>query len=387
MRRPMQSLATFPGGMPDTGHSGRANNEEDLLDPYGGGDVPGPYGNVNDPYDGDWALAPLGGKARHLSNLRMVMPQQRPMMQRRMAPMSRLVAQPDWQPHPQFAQPRQFERSQYEGVKYAPRENYNIINDNAGVDNAGKGTNAAFLGSNGGGFGLKQRTAGAAKLARSAKVAPKARKVTKGAAANKAAAHARKTVLNPQPSTHNPQIHFIIVMIRWTGLAPTLTHEAQSRWASRWPCARTSRCSTAPTTPTRPSTASRATTSSTTVPPPPPPRPPQRPAGVSGSASRLLRGPQHPRQRSHSSIHPRDRILRGQQMPLSRHKWTTLRYRERFHPGACGTTDDQTPPGQRVVAFHPPPRVSQWWACGEGGSQAGPRSCGRRADGRPSPHV
>jgi hypothetical protein len=32
---------------------------------------PGPYGRVNDPYDGDWALGPLGGKAvniqvRHL---------------------------------------------------------------------------------------------------------------------------------------------------------------------------------------------------------------------------------------------------------------------------------------------------------------------------------
>ena len=33
-------------GMPDTGHSGRANNYEDISDPYGGGDVPGPYGNI-----------------------------------------------------------------------------------------------------------------------------------------------------------------------------------------------------------------------------------------------------------------------------------------------------------------------------------------------------
>jgi hypothetical protein len=31
--------------MPDTGYSGRANNLEDYTDPYGGGDVPGPYGN------------------------------------------------------------------------------------------------------------------------------------------------------------------------------------------------------------------------------------------------------------------------------------------------------------------------------------------------------
>jgi len=32
--------------MPDTGYSGRANNLEDYTDPYGGGDVPGPYGNL-----------------------------------------------------------------------------------------------------------------------------------------------------------------------------------------------------------------------------------------------------------------------------------------------------------------------------------------------------
>jgi hypothetical protein len=50
MRRPMQSLATFPGGMPDTGHSGRANNEEDLQDPYGGGDVEGPYALTPNPF-------------------------------------------------------------------------------------------------------------------------------------------------------------------------------------------------------------------------------------------------------------------------------------------------------------------------------------------------
>ena len=147
---------------------------------------------MNDPYDGDWALAPLGGKARMMPMQRTMkarmMPMQRPMMQRRVAPMSRLV---------------QFARPQYEGVQYAPREDYNIYDDNAGSDNAGQGTNAAFLGSNGGGF--KQRTAGASKLAHTAKVAPKARKVTKGAAANKAAAHARKTVLKPEPSTLIPQ--------------------------------------------------------------------------------------------------------------------------------------------------------------------------------------
>ena len=33
-------------GMPGNGYSGRANNLEDYTDPYGGGDVPGPYGNV-----------------------------------------------------------------------------------------------------------------------------------------------------------------------------------------------------------------------------------------------------------------------------------------------------------------------------------------------------
>jgi len=63
-------LFSHPGGMPDTGHSGRATNVEDYTDPYGGGDVPGPYGYVNDPYDGDWALGPLGGKGLRTQNLR-----------------------------------------------------------------------------------------------------------------------------------------------------------------------------------------------------------------------------------------------------------------------------------------------------------------------------
>lgn len=65
-----QALATE--GIPGNGFSGRANNEEDYTDPYGGGDVPGPYGRVNDPYDGDWALGPLGGKAIGVQGLRMV---------------------------------------------------------------------------------------------------------------------------------------------------------------------------------------------------------------------------------------------------------------------------------------------------------------------------
>jgi len=65
-------LFSHPGGMPDTGHSGRANNVESLSDPYGGGDVPGPYGYVNDPYDGDWALGPLGGKGMKTQNLAFV---------------------------------------------------------------------------------------------------------------------------------------------------------------------------------------------------------------------------------------------------------------------------------------------------------------------------
>jgi len=63
-------LFSHPGGMPDTGHSGRANNYEDISDPYGGSDVPGPYGYADDPYDGDWALGPLGGKGLRTQNLR-----------------------------------------------------------------------------------------------------------------------------------------------------------------------------------------------------------------------------------------------------------------------------------------------------------------------------
>ena len=68
MNGPM--LFSHPGGMPGNGYSGRANNLEDYTDPYGGGDVPGPYGYANDPYDGDWALGPLGGKGVKTQNLR-----------------------------------------------------------------------------------------------------------------------------------------------------------------------------------------------------------------------------------------------------------------------------------------------------------------------------
>merc|ERR1719453_1265627 len=65
-------LFSHPGGMPGNGYSGRANNLEVLTDPYGGGDVPGPYGYANDPYDGDWALGPLGGKGIKTQNLRFI---------------------------------------------------------------------------------------------------------------------------------------------------------------------------------------------------------------------------------------------------------------------------------------------------------------------------
>ena len=38
--------ACTSAGMPGNGYSGRANNLEVLTDPYGGYDVPGPYGVV-----------------------------------------------------------------------------------------------------------------------------------------------------------------------------------------------------------------------------------------------------------------------------------------------------------------------------------------------------
>ena len=38
--------ACTSAGMPGNGYSGRANNLEVLTDPYGGYDVPGPYGAV-----------------------------------------------------------------------------------------------------------------------------------------------------------------------------------------------------------------------------------------------------------------------------------------------------------------------------------------------------
>lgn len=105
--------ACTSAGMPGNGYSGRANNLEVLTDPYGGYDVPGPYGVVicgmsahvlcyriagaaafsgcmlmltrghvagyaNDPYDGDWALGPLGGKALRTQNLYTVKPAEEP---------------------------------------------------------------------------------------------------------------------------------------------------------------------------------------------------------------------------------------------------------------------------------------------------------------------
>jgi len=70
--RNVPQLFSFPGGMPGNGYSGRATNEEDVSDPYGGGDKPGPYGRVNDPYDGDWALNPLGGKQIKMQALPMI---------------------------------------------------------------------------------------------------------------------------------------------------------------------------------------------------------------------------------------------------------------------------------------------------------------------------
>jgi len=102
-------------------------------------------------------------------------------VQRRMVPMQRLVRIPEW-----------------DGVQYEPRESYDIYNDNAYNSEGWQGTDAAYMGANGGGLGLKQhKVAGAVKLAHHRKPAPKAKatgKVTKAEAAHRAAKKARNTV-------------------------------------------------------------------------------------------------------------------------------------------------------------------------------------------------
>mmetsp|Transcript_16157 Transcript_16157/g.25078 ORF Transcript_16157/g.25078 Transcript_16157/m.25078 type:complete len:321 (+) Transcript_16157:3-965(+) len=151
-------LFTMPGGMPGTGFSGRGSNEEDYTDPYGGGDKPGPYGYVNDPYDGDWALGPLGGKAVGVQGLRMA---PAPDQDRN------LWGSEDMGTNSIFMgkmTPKdvQFSNQQRENRMKAMRPPQQVMKGHSGksyIDPKADwiGTNSAFFGANGGGYGLAQK--------------------------------------------------------------------------------------------------------------------------------------------------------------------------------------------------------------------------------------
>jgi len=154
-------LFSFPGGMPGNGYSGRATNEEDVSDPYGGGDHPGPYGRVNDPYDGDWALNPLGGKQIKMQALPMLQTQgAQPMLQ------SQQAVPPDniWNDGVMGT------NSIFMHSMSSKDANQNLMTKRAqkqpspevgpggpGSDSEWVGTNTVFFGSNGGGYGWARK--------------------------------------------------------------------------------------------------------------------------------------------------------------------------------------------------------------------------------------
>jgi hypothetical protein len=174
-------LATFPQGMPGNGHSGRATNVEDFADPYGGGDVPGPYGRVNDPYDGDWALAPLGGKAINVQGLHAVNPAEAAKDQniwgaKDMGTNSIFMGN---MPASEAYDKRRINRRQMgpppnmmpnKRAADANKQPLSFVPDADWV-----GTNAAFMGANGGGYGLARgKKMGLAHKATAKKAAPAA---------------------------------------------------------------------------------------------------------------------------------------------------------------------------------------------------------------------
>jgi hypothetical protein len=152
-------LYTMPGGMPGTGYSGRGSNEEDFADPYGGGDKPGPYGYVNDPYDGDWALGPLGGKAVRVQGLRLAPMEEKnrniwgdDVMGTNSIFMGKMTPKDVDFANQQRAQRMQaMNKPPQKMMKGQGRPNY--------VDTKADwvGTNAAFFGANGGGNGLARK--------------------------------------------------------------------------------------------------------------------------------------------------------------------------------------------------------------------------------------
>eukprot|EP00282_Hemiselmis_andersenii_P016855 CAMPEP_0114141048 /NCGR_PEP_ID=MMETSP0043_2-20121206/17708_1 /TAXON_ID=464988 /ORGANISM="Hemiselmis andersenii, Strain CCMP644" /LENGTH=313 /DNA_ID=CAMNT_0001235179 /DNA_START=9 /DNA_END=950 /DNA_ORIENTATION=- len=148
-----RQLATMPQGMPGNGHSGRATNEEDYTDPYGGGDVPGPYGHVNDPYDGDWALGPLGGKAVNMQGLRMVNPAQAA-LDRNIWDSNAMGTNSIFMGNMPVSAVEKVHKQQEARAKAAQMMQDSEAKLHAHEDTRWIGTNAAFFGSNGGGTGL-----------------------------------------------------------------------------------------------------------------------------------------------------------------------------------------------------------------------------------------
>mmetsp|Transcript_46460 Transcript_46460/g.123298 ORF Transcript_46460/g.123298 Transcript_46460/m.123298 type:complete len:305 (-) Transcript_46460:197-1111(-) len=148
--------------MPATGYSGRATNEEDYADPYGGGDKPGPYGYVNDPYDGDWALNPLGGKQIKMQSLfraPMVAPRA-PVMQAKGQMQAAMGDDNIWNEgvmgtnsifmHQMTSKDAQMN---LEMKRSQPAPSEPVGPGGAGADSSWVGTNSVFFGSNGGGYG------------------------------------------------------------------------------------------------------------------------------------------------------------------------------------------------------------------------------------------
>ena len=192
-----QALATE--GIPGNGYSGRANNEEDYTDPYGGGDVPGPYGRVNDPYDGDWALGPLGGKqVGGVQGLRMVPRQGLAVDHNIWDENSEMGTNSVYMPPMPQSQVDAVARQRADAQQNAAKHKANA---NQGgqpqQDRSWVGTNDVFFGANGGGYGFARgaKKAGLSKTAAARgakKAAPKAKATPKQMSAVQRKQHAMK---------------------------------------------------------------------------------------------------------------------------------------------------------------------------------------------------
>jgi hypothetical protein len=198
-----RQLATMPQGMPGNGHSGRATNVEDYTDPYGGGDVPGPYGRVNDPYDGDWALGPLGGKAVNVQGLRMVNPAQAA-LDRNIWDSDAMGTDSIFMGNMPVSAVQKVHKQQEARRKAAQMMKDHEDQMHAHEDTRWVGTNAAFFGANGGGTGLARGTKkGMTQKHGARKASPQHRAA--GAAKGKAAMRAKTMALFRSDDPHEAE--------------------------------------------------------------------------------------------------------------------------------------------------------------------------------------